>query len=312
MQTKEISAQWTCKTGVQHGGVLLCEKNGYKVIKCDTCGFNHAIPIPDEKTLNAFYTSEYYSKAKPNYAEQHSCDRQWWDLVYQERYRRFEQLLGRRGKILDVGSGPGFFLAAGAEIGWDVCGVEPSEVASSYASNLGVKSITGSFNEDLVRDLEKFDVVQINQAIEHIPNPAKIIELCWQVLSEDGLICIIAANDFNPLQLIAKELHDIPDWWVIPPEHLNYFDLVTLTSLVERSNFRVIHKTATFPIDLFLLMGENYVGDSKLGKICHERRKKLEFAMFNRRHINLKETLYRSLAELGLGREIEVIARRTK
>jgi SAM-dependent methyltransferase len=307
-KNKKISG-WIDNQNIEHRGFLLSTKNNYEVITCETCGFSHAIPIPDAKTLNDFYVGKYYQKFKPNYAEQHANDRKWWDLVYRERCYRFEQLLGRVGKILDVGSGPGFFLSSSAEMGWDVTGIEPSEQASEYARGLGVKSVTDNFDARSAAELGQFDVIQINQAIEHIPNPATVIELCWSLLRPGGLICIVAANDFNPLQLVARELHGVSDWWVTPPEHVNYFNLTSLKNIVRRCGFEIVGNTATFPIDLFLLMGDNYIGEDSVGKICHQRRKNLEFAMANHELQSLKEKLYQSFAKLGLGREIEVIGK---
>ena len=66
----------------------------------------------------------------------------------------------------------------------------------------------------------------------------------------------------------------------------------------------VVLREATFPIDLFLLMGEHYVGDDKLGRRCHARRKTLELNLVAGGRNDLKRRLYRLLAELGIGREV--------
>jgi hypothetical protein len=73
---------------------------------------------------------------------------------------------------------------------------------------------------------------------------------------------------------------------------------------------RIVNTEATFPIDLFLLMGENYVGDDELGRRCHGKRKRLEINLEKAGLTDLKRSLYRSFAELGIGREIQVIGRK--
>ncbi len=224
-QDLKLFRQWIDTRDEVHSGASLSEKNSFQVIDCQRCGFAHAIPIPDDKQLKDFYSKRYYQSAKPDYAKKHAQDRDWWDLVYRERYKRFEQYLCRKGSILDVGSGPGFFLATGAGLGWDVTGIEPSEAASEYSRKLGVNCITSSFDAVSIKALGTYDIIQINQAIEHIPDPKHIIELCHTLLARDGLICVIAANDFNPLQKIATDLHGLTDWWVVPPEHLNYYNI---------------------------------------------------------------------------------------
>jgi hypothetical protein len=59
-------------------------------------------------------------------------------------------------------------------------------------------------------------------------------------------------------------------------------------------------------MELFLLMGDDYVTNSQLGPACHARRKRLEAAL----PIELRRALYRSFASVGLGRNCVVIARR--
>jgi hypothetical protein len=81
-----------------------------------------------------------------------------------------------------------------------------------------------------------------------------------------------------------------------------------LTALLTRLGFEAKAHTTSFPMEAFLMMGENYVGDPTLGRACHNRRKKFDLAFEN---AGLKETrraFYRALAQAGLGREAVVIA----
>jgi hypothetical protein len=72
----------------------------------------------------------------------------------------------------------------------------------------------------------------------------------------------------------------------------------------------VVLLESTFPIDLFLLMGDNYVGDDALGRACHGRRMLLEQRLFDAGANETKRKLYRAFAEAGLGREVFIIGRR--
>jgi hypothetical protein len=72
----------------------------------------------------------------------------------------------------------------------------------------------------------------------------------------------------------------------------------------------VIHRETTFPIDLFLLMGDNYIGDDALGRECHGRRKNLEHNLALAGLSGLKRDLYKAMAGLGIGREVVLIARK--
>ena len=64
-------------------------------------------------------------------------------------------------------------------------------------------------------------------------------------------------------------------------------------------------------MELFLLLGENYVQDSQLGRECHQKRIKFETAMVEHGFGEKLSQLYSSLADLDLGRQIVVFAQNT-
>jgi len=131
-----------------------------------------------------------------------------------------------------------------------------------------------------------------------------------ECLVEDGLLCINVPNDFNPFQIALQEHCGYNKYWVAPPHHINYFNFDSLARLVENCGFEVIHKDATFPIDLFLLMGENYIGNDLVGRQCHMRRMNFEKNLQIAGLGNLRRSLYKSFASLALGREITLYARK--
>jgi hypothetical protein len=74
--------------------------------------------------------------------------------------------------------------------------------------------------------------------------------------------------------------------------------------------FEIVSVETSFPIDLFLLMGDNYIGDDERGRACHAKRKAFELALARAGKTALKQELYRSLAQLGIGRDVFVVARK--
>ena len=105
----------------------------------------------------------------------------------------------------------------------------------------------------------------------------------------------------------AKNLKLEP-WWLSPPFHLNYFNFESLINLLETNKFKVFLKESSFPLELFLLMGENYVDNDTLGRMCHTKRKKLELNLNKTNHNGLKRRLYQSFADIGIGRQIILYA----
>jgi SAM-dependent methyltransferase len=299
------------KSWKEHQGEVADSVNGFDVVECQTCGFKHIVPIPTTEELKGLYHEDYYSKEKPLYFERHREDIEWWNMVYAERYEFFEQHLPpTRRRILDIGSGPGFFLKLGKERGWETVGIEPSQQAAEHARGLGLEIVNEFFTEDNVDSFSTFDVVHMHEVLEHIPDPARMLRLAYRLLNAKGLLCVIVPSDYNPLQKVLREHLGYEPWWVAPPHHINYFDFDSLERLVQCTGFKVVHKTATFPMELFLLMGDNYVGNDSLGRTCHGRRKKLELNLKLGKLDALKRALYATLAEYGIGREIVMLAKK--
>ena len=294
-----------------HKGLVLDSADGFDVIECRPCGFKHIVPIPIAPELDRYYEDKFYAE-KSDYVQSHRDDLEWWSMVNAERYDRFEHhLSGRRGRILDVGCGPGFFLDLGKRRGWDTVGIEPSRQAAAHATSLGLHVINDSIHRARIVELGQFDVVHAGWVVEHLPDPAAFVRLCYELVKPGGLFCVVAANDYNPLQEIVRRQFGYTPWWLVPPEHINYFTITSLEHLLVTScAFEAVHVTTTFPMELFLIMGDNYVGNQAVGRVCHRRRKNLEFALANGQLGSLRSKLYEGFARHGIGRDIIMTVRR--
>jgi hypothetical protein len=98
------------------------------------------------------------------------------------------------------------------------------------------------------------------------------------------------------------------DWWVAPPHHLNYFDFDSLSALVERLGFTVAERTTSFPMEAFLMMGDDYTKDAVLGRACHNRRKRFDLAFEAAGLKKVRHAFYRALA--GIPTDLEPPAAR--
>lgn len=295
----------------KHTGPVIHTKNGFSIIDCQVCQFKHVYPLPTKKELAEIYQHDYYTTSKPFFIEQSEEDRQWWSLVFNERYEIFESLLQKKQrKLLDVGTGPGHFLSIGYERGWQTMGIEPSLQASEYAINHGLKVIQGFFDESSIKDLTSYDVIHANDVLEHIPDPIGFVKLAYKLLKNRGIICIAVPNDFNILQKKCVELKNITPWWIAPPHHLNYFDFQSLSLLLENNGFNVEYKDTSFPMEIFLAMGDIYTKDDELGRTCHKKRVQLESFLQDAGLSKLKRQWYNHMAEQGIGRHVILYARK--
>ena len=294
-----------------HEGQVVASANGYDVIECTMCGFKHIIAIPSEEDLVEVYRDEYYTDEKPQYLDRYREDLEWWNTVYTRRYEILEDhLQAHQRKILDIGSGPGYFILNGKNRGWKVKGIEPNVQAYQHSQHLDLDVENLFFDEQAANKLGTFDVINMGEVLEHIPNPRGLLKQVHMHLNTAGLVCLIVPNDFNPIQLVLRDHLGFSPWWVAAPHHINYFNFQSLTSLVEKCGFEVVHLESTFPIDMFLLMGENYIDNDNLGRACHAKRMSFEKSLNQGGASRVLSNLYASFANQGIGREIVLFARK--
>jgi 2-polyprenyl-3-methyl-5-hydroxy-6-metoxy-1,4-benzoquinol methylase len=293
-----------------HSGACLAEVGDSKVIECKHCGFAHVLPVPDEKVLTELYQKNYFVSENIDYFKQYERDGDWWVLNFSDRYEFFESKLDPAQRtLLDIGSGAGFFLQVGKNRGWKVKGIEPSRSAATYAKEMGLDVENDFFTEN-VKNLGKFDVVNLTAVLEHVPNPKVFLRNAVSHLKDKGILCLSVPNDFNPFQKILVENCDAEAWWVVPHHHLNYFNHHSLRKLVEDEGLTPLYQTTSFPIDIFLLMGDNYLDDEVLGRASHKRRVNFEKKLNIAGKDDLRRKLYESFAELNIGREVILYAQK--
>ena len=291
----------------RHNGPRIAHQGAHDIIDCFTCGFRHALPLPDPAALEREYRENYYAEEKPNFIAHAGEDQAWFELAQNDRLDIFEKLLpASRRRLLDIGCGPGFFLKTAMARGWAGHGIEPSRQAAAHARELGAAVTEGFFGKDSALGL--FDAINLTNVLEHVPDPIAILSAAPALLEPGGVLCVGVPNDFSPFQIAARSAMNTGDWWVAPPHHLNYFDFDSLSALLSRLGMDVRERTTSFPMEAFLMMGENYTSDPALGRACHNKRKRFDFAF---EAAGLRETrrdFYRAMAKLGIGREAVVIA----
>ncbi len=300
----------------EHSGKVIDNVDDVDILECEQCGFIHVNPIPTIEELTTTYRHDYYEKTKPLSLTRYMEDEAWYQIQYADRYDTFEEQLGtkqlgeEKNRILDVGCGPGLFLKCGKERGWNTVGIEPSTQAAEKARSFGIETIEDFLTPETAKPLGQFDAVHTSLVLEHIPNPIEFIQTINRLTKPGGLICVTAPNEYNPFQQALREEDNYKPWWIVPTHHLNYFTPDSLSNLLEKSGYEIILRENTFPIDIFLLMGDNYVGQDQMGRACHKKRIRFEQTLHKAGLNPLKRKIYRAFTELGLGREVCLYARK--
>lgn len=296
-----------------HEGDELFSNHQISVIDCRACGYAHLKSLPSNSDLEKYYQDSFYQKTKKNYFSDFERDSEWWSLNYKWLLLETIGLLKleriSKPKLLDIGSGPGLLMHVANNLGFDSVGVEPSTEAFNYSRKRFSLNVHNTTLDNFIGNPGEFDVIVSYLVLEHILDPLNFLRKAREFLSTDGIMCIVVPNDFNPIQRALSKV-GYPSWWVDPKDHLNYFNLTTLENLCKKADLIVVDTTVTFPIDLFLLMGDDYINSPEVGPKCHQRRKHLEFALDN--NVELKKGLYNGFKSAGIGRELVFFVRRNE
>ncbi len=109
--------------------------------------------------------------------------------------KQAELLLGRKGKLLDIGIGRGEIIVAASEMGWTVEGVEPSETFADYAQKRTGAKIWRKPIEECDIPASEFDVVVLGAVLEHLYNPDQVIKKISMILKQGGLLFVDVPNE---------------------------------------------------------------------------------------------------------------------
>ncbi len=291
-------------------------------------GFRRLDPVPEEARLRRFYESKYYDILLKGERGQDLCrlmkggaegdaERAW---LCSTLYADVAALLEEKGRwkrctrmLLDIGCGTGEFLRFMSGKGWKTVGLELASAARALAQEKGLRvhGLTAEqfLSEDALRR-GSFQAVTLFHVLEHLPEPVRLLRAVRRLLAPGGILAVQVPNDFNPLQMAVTESSGRKPWWIVSPDHINYFDFGTLQGLLRRIGFEAVYAQGDFPMEIFLLMGPetDYVGNPRIGNLCHRQRIRFEASL----RPASRRRLYHALGGAGLGRNCLVLARRRR
>ena len=74
-----------------------------------------------------------------------------------------------------------------------------------------------------------------------------------------------------------------------------------------KKKFKILKIYISFPLEIFLLMNENYIKKKNLGIKIHKQRVSLEKNLNSESLRYFKENFYKSFLDLKIGRQIDII-----
>ena len=224
---------------------LVLVKSHLNIVQCTSCGLLRTNPrlapkyILDESAQEKVGNG-YFSAYERSFLPSRTVNYRQW-LAYLQSFRR-------TNRILDIGTGPGHFLAEATEVGWDALGVEPCQAEVAYARQRGLHVIPCGVEDVLSLQERDFDVVTLWDSFEHLADPVAAASAVHSLLRPGGAV-LLRVPDAGILGIQpCLAWWERPLYWLYaryvfawhPIEHLYHYSRETLSRLLTQCGFQTL------------------------------------------------------------------------
>ena len=213
-------------------------ENVFTFVKCLNCGHLYLQPRPKASAAEVIYPENYSS-----YTAKFSTAR--WGInhiksaVIGFRMRSLFSIIKDGADVLELGCGDGQLLLDMKARFQKARFAGLDRKFSPYVRKQLEKNdiiIIEQMLEDARLEDEHYDLIILNQLLEHLWEPRECIKKIYNALKPDGLIAIETPNaDGYDRRLFRKHLWGAYYW----PRHLNIFSRSNLIRFLEDNNFSV-------------------------------------------------------------------------
>ena len=208
-------------------------RSNFPIVRCVQCGFVFAHLRPDDNFLRRVY--EEVIRADDCVTGSENRDSYTTRLRY---VATLLQLAPETPRALDFGSGAGVTLRILAACGVEAIGYDPSATRSGYTRSKNAE-IAGTLDD--VRARAPFSIVVLDNVLEHLPDPRAAMTFMRGVTTDDAVAYVSVPpyeQEFLQQQVERHRKGEPVDMTLNPWEHLNYFSLRHLDSLMNDAGFR--------------------------------------------------------------------------
>ena len=206
----------------------------YKFYKCNEC----ALVNYDFSTgLDQNKYSGKYVEPEDELHKQNRTQRTSFNFI--------KKNISKKGKLLDIGCGNGKILLLAKQDGWEVKGLELSDLnANTIKSRYNIPVEVANFMEyDVTKD-KKNDLVILRHVLEHLPDSILALNKINQLLNSDGSALLefpnIESLEFKFKRLLSKIGPKKKYRTRYKPGHCNEFCKESFSYLIKKTGFQLI------------------------------------------------------------------------
>ncbi len=210
----------------------------YRMVRCGNCGLLRSNPILSDEEL-----ARLYRDSSLTYEDEVEFAKKTYGRYLLQCLKTYApDIEPANARLLEIGSGNGFFLEQALECGFrDVTGVEPSLEAVEMASPAVRNRLVNDIFRDGLFPSGQFDVICAFQVFDHLAHPNEVLKTCRDALRPGGVVLFIN--------------HDVGAWTnrvlgsrspVIDIEHIYLFDTETMPRIFQKNGFDVLD---VFPVE---------------------------------------------------------------
>lgn len=241
------------------------EKYGIQFVTCNNCETNYANPRPRPEHLEDYYSnSENYAYWNQYIFPASESARR--EKIFKPRVEKVLNICRKlnitTNTLLEVGAGFGIFCEEiqKTQIFNRVIGIEPTSDLAQTCRNRGIEIIEKPI-EKIDFDQEFINVIASFEVIEHLFCPREFILQCYRLLAHGGIIVLTCPNSkgFDILTL-GEHSNSVDN------EHLNMFNVNSLTHLLEDCGFEVVEAQTPGRLDAELVRNQAISGKFDISK----------------------------------------------
>ncbi len=250
----------TCKEEPETSRIIMT-KDGFTYRKCGVCNVVYVSPILKENVLIEMYKKSDYAKGWMQVLL-NPVEQKFNQSKFEQGIKQIEEIIGRKGKILDVGCAVGQFLNIAKKVGWEVTGTELNKEECAYCQNMGLKVLDKPLTIDLFPS-DTFDAVTLWEVLEHVLYPKDILKNIYKILKPSGVLLIVVPNlDSLAAQILQEKCN-----MFLGISHITMFNNTTLTNVLEDEGFNIIHRSTIISeisvTNNYLHYEHPYLGDAE-------------------------------------------------